>query len=405
MKEDKQTTNTSTSLSKQRKLERAKAIKRQQRQKKINKIVSICAIAAIGIGIVSYGGYKIYRNVTKIVASDDYSKYLTDNGFVKDVTATSTVDLCDYSNITIPLSEVEYSDDSVESDIQKQLEQHQTLNKEATDAIKDGDKVNIDYVGTVGGVEFEGGNTNNEGTDLTIGSGTYIDDFEDQLIGHKVGDNVTVDVTFPEDYSQQPSLAGKDAEFKVVVNGIYTTPEFNDAFVKENLSDYATTADDYRTYLKETNKDKNISTWLEKYLADNTTIDSYPKDYLKNLASTMKNDDYSMFESMNAYFANYNSSYAYDSFEDYTGMSDAKYDKQLLKKAKESIKEKLIYQAILEKEGVTVTADDYKAYLLDNGTTEDSYNAQLEQYGAGYMAQQMVKIKALEIVKDKVTVQ
>lgn len=86
--------------------------------------------------------------------------------------------------------------------------------------VADGDKVNIDYVGTVDGVEFEGGNTNGTGTDLTIGSGSYIDDFEDQLIGAHPGDTVEVNVTFPEDYGNE-ELNGKDAVFTVTVNGIY----------------------------------------------------------------------------------------------------------------------------------------------------------------------------------------
>ena len=86
--------------------------------------------------------------------------------------------------------------------------------------IEDGDTVNIDYVGSIDGVEFDGGNTQGQGTDLTIGSGRYIDDFEEQLIGAHPGDNVEVTVTFPEDYGSE-ELNGKEAVFDVTVNGIY----------------------------------------------------------------------------------------------------------------------------------------------------------------------------------------
>ena len=86
--------------------------------------------------------------------------------------------------------------------------------------IEDGDTVNIDYVGSIDGVEFDGGNTQGQGTDLTIGSGRYIDDFEEQLIGAHPGDNVEVTVTFPEDYGNE-ELNGKEAVFDVTVNGIY----------------------------------------------------------------------------------------------------------------------------------------------------------------------------------------
>ena len=91
---------------------------------------------------------------------------------------------------------------------------------DTTLTVEDGDTVNIDYVGTVDGVEFSGGNTYGYGTDLTIGSGTYIDDFEEQLIGAHPGDTVEVHVTFPEDYGNE-ALNGKDAVFEVVINGIY----------------------------------------------------------------------------------------------------------------------------------------------------------------------------------------
>lgn len=86
--------------------------------------------------------------------------------------------------------------------------------------VKDGDTVNIDYVGKIDGTAFDGGSTNGQGTDLEIGSGSYIDDFEDQLVGAHPGDEVEVTVTFSDDY-HVADLAGKEAVFDVTVNGIY----------------------------------------------------------------------------------------------------------------------------------------------------------------------------------------
>ena len=98
----------------------------------------------------------------------------------------------------------------------------------STDAsltVEDGDTVNIDYVGSVDGVEFEGGSTQGQGTDLVIGSGSYIDDFEEQLIGahpgDEPGDEVDVYATFPDPYNNNPDLSGKEALFEVTINGIY----------------------------------------------------------------------------------------------------------------------------------------------------------------------------------------
>ena len=93
-------------------------------------------------------------------------------------------------------------------------------NTDTSLVVADGDTVNIDYTGYVDDVPFDGGSTDGAGTSLTIGSGRYIDDFEEQLIGHHVGETVTVNVTFPEDYSSE-ELQGKDARFEVTIT-VYT---------------------------------------------------------------------------------------------------------------------------------------------------------------------------------------
>ena len=86
--------------------------------------------------------------------------------------------------------------------------------------VQAGDTINLDYVGSVDGIEFEGGSTQGQGTDLTLGSGTYIDGFEEAVEGHKVGENFDIHVTFPENYGNS-DLAGKDAVFNITINGVY----------------------------------------------------------------------------------------------------------------------------------------------------------------------------------------
>lgn len=113
-------------------------------------------------------------------------------------------------------SEDSSTEDSQESDTSGTS----TLSTDTSLTVEDGDTVNIDYVGSIDGVEFDGGSTNGQGTDLTIGSGLYIDDFEEQLIGSHPGDTVEVNVTFPDDYSSE-DLQGQDAFFEVTINGIY----------------------------------------------------------------------------------------------------------------------------------------------------------------------------------------
>ena len=111
-------------------------------------------------------------------------------------------------------------DGSSEDSQQSDASGSSTLSTDTSLTVEDGDTVNIDYVGSVDGVEFDGGSTNGQGTDLTIGSGLYIDDFEEQLIGSHPGDTVEVNVTFPDDYSSE-DLQGQDALFEVTINGIY----------------------------------------------------------------------------------------------------------------------------------------------------------------------------------------
>ena len=95
-------------------------------------------------------------------------------------------------------------------------------------AVEDGDTVNIDYVGTVDGVEFEGGNTNGQGTNVTAGGTDYIDDFLTQIIGHMPGETFDVNVTFPDPYTSNEELSGKDAVFKTTINYISETPKPED---------------------------------------------------------------------------------------------------------------------------------------------------------------------------------
>ena len=104
-------------------------------------------------------------------------------------------------------------DSSAEEDSQESGSS--TLSTDTSLTVEDGDTVNIDYVGSIDGVEFDGGSTNGQGTDLTIGSGLYIDDFEEQLIGSHPGDTVEVNVTFPDDYSSE-DLQGQDALLRLL---------------------------------------------------------------------------------------------------------------------------------------------------------------------------------------------
>lgn len=146
---------------------------------------------------------------------------------VADAVRNSSSEDAQESETTESTSDAEYTS-SEDADSETVSQENDTasagLSTDTSLTIADGDTVNIDYVGTIDGVEFDGGSTDGQGTDLVIGSGSYIDDFEEQLIGAHPGDTVDVNVTFPEDYGVE-DLNGQDALFEVTINGIYQDSE------------------------------------------------------------------------------------------------------------------------------------------------------------------------------------
>ncbi len=149
----------------------------------------------------------------------DYSKGLDKNGYFEGVKASDYVTLPKYKGVEMDKALLTASDEDLQVQLDSILAQYDTYEQITNRAVKDGDTVNIDYVGSVNGKEFDGGSTGGAGTDVTIGVTNYIDDFLEQLIGHKPGETVNVEVTFPTDYGVD-ELNGKDALFVTEINYI-----------------------------------------------------------------------------------------------------------------------------------------------------------------------------------------
>lgn len=391
------------SKSKAKRLQRQKELASQKRNKALSSVVAILVVVAIVGLLAGLIGWNVYKVVGTTTSSQEFSKYIDDNGFIKDVDVNSAVTVADYQNHVVPMSEVAATEEEVQSDIDATLESNQILSGDATKAVADGDKVNIDYVGTIDGVEFEGGNSNGEGSDLTIGSGQFIDNFEEQLIGHNPGEEMTVNVTFPEDY-QNADLAGKAAAFAVTINGIYVTPELTDDFVAENLSEYATTADEYRAYVEDKFYKEHLTDYIETYIKDNSTVNSYPSKYVKNLKETLKYQDEMNVEYYNQMYQQYTGSAMYDTVYDMAGQSWFDYEKSLKERAQDAAKEAMVYQSIFQKAGLTI---DVNAYLaeLDNQYGEGYSESVTTQMGQGYFIQQHIKEVVTDYLLETVTVQ
>ena len=398
-KSENESEESSVSSSKAKRTERKKEVAKKKRTHLISTIVWIVVICAAVGALAGFVGTKVYKYVNKTTSSNDFSAQLNDDGTIKNVNVTKAVTLCsDYKTIPVAKKDVTMSDADIESKIKEQLDNHKTLDKETKAAIKKDDVVNIDYVGKINGKEFDGGSA--QGYDLTIGSGSFIEGFEDQLIGHKAGEKVTVNVTFPDNYSQNQDLSGKKAVFDVTINGLEVDPEFNDEFVKTNLSDYADTADGYRQYLKDDYYKAQIDTAVEKYLTENCKISKYSRKYTKQLRAVQKYKDEQSYQYMNQMYTQYYGYSPYKSFSDYTQKSDDEYEKSLVTSSKEQAAKDMIYQRICADNNIKVTSDDYSKYLKESmNSSDDDIKSVIEKEGKGYCAQQMMRIKALEFVE------
>lgn len=369
-KVDKKDADTNVSKSKAKRDARKKQVQKAKRDAGIARIIGYAVTAVIVIGVVLLLGKQLYLMAIRTTPGTDYSKGLANDGRIEKADLASMLDLVDYKNISVPADEVAATTEEVEEKIASTLESYKELSTDEQLVIADGDEVNIDFVGTVDGVEFEGGNSGGAGYDLTIGSGSFVDDFEQQLIGHKPGEEVSVEVTFPEDYAEE--LAGKDAVFAVTVNGIKVTPELTDAFVAENLVDAeeVSTAADYRAKVEDDIYRQHLQEYLKTYVVEHSTVKAYPKQYVKATKSLLKNGD---------------------SNADMKAAEEIAYEKELTQRAQEQVKEAMVWQAIFDDAGLSFDADAYY-----NEQAEMMGEDYAKRYGAGYLAQGELKQMAID---------
>lgn len=215
------------------------------------------------------------------------------NAYAYEYDVESMVKLGDYKDLTYTETDTSVSDEEVESQINSTLTAHATSEQIKDRAVEDGDTVNIDYEGKINGETFDGGSAS--GASLTIGSNTFIDGFEDGLIGVKPGEKKTLKLKFPDEYKTNPDLAGKDVTFDVTVNyikGDDIVPELDDDFVKGLNIEDVSTVDEYRTYVKEqlqSNKEseaeKSKQSELLQQAVDNAEIKEIPEELVTQYAS------------------------------------------------------------------------------------------------------------------------
>lgn len=302
---------------------------------------------------------------------------------------SQNVELGNYKGIEYTKADVDVTDDDVQKKVDEFVDGLATYDKDTTSKAKSGDTVNIDFVGTVDGEEFDGGNTNGSGYDLVLGSGSFIDGFEDQIVGHKAGDTFVVKVTFPEDYGRD-NLNGKDAEFKTTLNYIKIDKPatYNDELVAAN-TDYKTTKE-YEESVKESLKADKAAAALASEQRD-IMVNVMAKCKINDLpAEEVQANTDQLITSIKSQAESYGMDYA-TYIKLYYGYDDeGEFAQQVYEICQESLKEKMVMCAIAKAENVTVTDQETEDYLNDyaknNNVDVDSIKSSLTDVDIKYNA-------------------
>jgi len=263
----------------------------------------------------------------------------------------------------VEITEVEkpqdITDEEVETEIQAVLEANATIIEVTDRAVEEGDTVDINYVGKVDGEEFDGGSADNYS--LVIGSDTFIEGFEDSIIGHNIGETFDWNGKFPEEYYEE--LAGKDCVFTITVNAITQEelPELNDEFVK-TVSETAATVEEYKAEIKAELENYNQKTYEYTVMGsawsavmENTEIlvwpDSVEEEYNKLVEQYKQYADAEGQE--------------YDEFiETNMGTTVEDFEASMRQQLESVEKEMLAASAIAEEEGIKLTDKVYEEQLV-----------------------------------------
>lgn len=332
--------------------------------------------------------------------SFSYSEAIDDNGFWKGVTALDYVDAADLKNVTIPKDTHEISDEAVQEEMDSLLAGFSEEVQVTDRAVEDGDTINMDYVGSVNGVEFDGGSTGGAGTEVTIGVTSYIDGFLEQLVGHSPGETFDINVTFPEDYGKE-ELNGKDAVFEITINHIteMIEPEFTDGFVVENLAEnYGwKTVEEAKEGLREKVQESAIQGYLQDYLAKDVAVSALPDTLVEYQEQALLN-----------YYTEYAEMYGVELNEFLEEQFGVSTSEELIEDNREntetSVRYYLAMQAVAEDAGLSVSDEDITNYFLEGFGSED-YSAYEEQYGMPYLKQVVLNQKALDYLIENSTLE
>ena len=326
-----------------------------------------------------YGEESLYQDALNVVLPDVFADAVAEAGVMTvgqpkidaesmnkgeawvltaEVELAPEIELGEYKGVKVPASDVTVSDEELDAEITR-LQEGQAELVLVDAPAKNGDTVVIDFVGSVDGVEFDGGK--GENYSLELGSGSFIPGFEDQLVGAKAEDVVNVNVTFPEEY-QAADLAGKDALFVVTVHEVKAkeVPALDDEFAKdidEEVETLAELKDKVKARLTTSKEDAAKDAKEDAAIAavvDNASVEG------GQIPDSMIHED--VHRQMNQFFASMQQQgISPELYYQITGSSEDDLHKQYEEGAERRVKTNLVLEAIVKAENIKPSADDIAA--------------------------------------------
>jgi trigger factor len=310
--------------------------------------------------------------------------------FTAEVALKPEVTLGKYKGIKVEKKEATVTDEEVMASIEKELEQNSRMLTIDDRPVQMDDIAVIDFEGFVDDVPFEGGK--GEDHSLTIGSHSFIDNFEEQLIGKSIGEEIDVNVTFPEEY-QAKELAGKPALFKVKINEIKVKelPKLDDDFAQD-VSEFDT-LDEYKESIKakiKEGKEKELKTEKENEIVDKIIEDAtmdIPEPMIESQVRQIAEDFSQRIQ---------NQGLSVEQYFQFTGMDAQKFIESLRPQALKRIQSRLVLEAIVATENIEVTEEELEKELSEMATM---YKMELEK------VKEMIGDKETEQIKTDIAVQ
>lgn len=296
------------------------------------------------------------------------SKDTSDVVYMKDFNAADYVTVGDYQNIEVALAEPEVTDEYLEGYIDYILQNSPVYTPVTDRGVEMGDVTNIDYVGKLDGVAFDGGTA--QGQELVIGSGMFIDGFEDGMIGMQIGETRDVEATFPDPYDNNPDLAGKVAVFTVTLNSISLEeiPELTDEYVVSLGLEGCSNVEEYRAYVYDVLMEQQMASF-ESQKADLALEAVVAASEFKAAPEGMVNR---MNETLTANISSYANMYGADIgtyVANVYGGTAAEYEATLLQQSELMAQRYVMMKAIADKEGIEVTDEEMEAAITEEATT------------------------------------